>query len=333
MLASCRHRRPVGEARASRLRQSRRITSGSIYPEASRRHNAGGRRGAGDPVSTASLNEGAGPSAPSPRRVSARCIVATAVIQSALESMAANPPGDRVREGRKVREIAVSGTQLVLVSVAAAVVLVLPFFRGVQVGLVRLATSVGGFVPTRGSGTPNTDAVPSGQGPPAVRPPSPGAPANPRLGVEHDAQVPPSNPAPPATGPAQVSASPSPAAPPPSTPRTPSVMSAALPTVAPSATTGTSAPSVDAAPVGPAGPVLTIQVMASAVRAEADAMAQALVGKGYEAYVLAPASGAAQPMFRVRVGKFRERSEANTVLARLAGEEHLETWLVRLPSR
>ena len=77
---------------------------------------------------------------------------------------------------------------------------------------------------------------------------------------------------------------------------------------------------------------MTIQVMASPVRSEADAMAQQLVGKGYEAYVLVPAAGA-QPMFRVRVGKFRERSEADAVLARLTGDEKLETWLVRLPSR
>ena len=53
-----------------------------------------------------------------------------------------------------------------------------------------------------------------------------------------------------------------------------------------------------------------------------------LAGKGYPAYVVAPATGA-PAVFRVRVGKFKERREAETVAARLQKEEQFKPWIVR----
>ena len=53
-----------------------------------------------------------------------------------------------------------------------------------------------------------------------------------------------------------------------------------------------------------------------------------LAGKGYPAYVVAPAKGA-PPVFRVRVGKYKERREADTVAARLQKEEQFKPWIVR----
>ena len=53
-----------------------------------------------------------------------------------------------------------------------------------------------------------------------------------------------------------------------------------------------------------------------------------LAGKGYPAYVLAP-DKARPPIFRVRVGKFKERREADTVAARLQKEEQFKPWVVR----
>jgi cell division septation protein DedD len=75
---------------------------------------------------------------------------------------------------------------------------------------------------------------------------------------------------------------------------------------------------------------MTIQVKASRVRSEADAMAMRLIGKGFEAYVTAVASDG-QPLFRVRVGKFSDRGEADAAVARLSTEDQLDTWLVQLP--
>ena len=63
-------------------------------------------------------------------------------------------------------------------------------------------------------------------------------------------------------------------------------------------------------------------------REEADVIVKRLAGKGYPAYVVAPAKGAPS-VFRVRVGKFKERREADTIAARLQKEEQFTPWIVR----
>lgn len=78
----------------------------------------------------------------------------------------------------------------------------------------------------------------------------------------------------------------------------------------------------------PAGSGFAIQVAALRERGEADTMVKRLAGKGYPAYVLAPAKGAPS-VFRVRVGKFKDRREADTVAARLQKEEQFKPWVVR----
>jgi DedD protein len=78
----------------------------------------------------------------------------------------------------------------------------------------------------------------------------------------------------------------------------------------------------------PAGAGFAIQVAALRQRAEADGVAQSLASKGYPAYVLGPEAGA-PAVFRVRVGKFKDRGEAETVAARLQKEEQFKPWIVR----
>ena len=73
---------------------------------------------------------------------------------------------------------------------------------------------------------------------------------------------------------------------------------------------------------------MAVQVSAFRVRQEADALANRLIGKGYTAYVVAPAPGA-PALFRVRVGKFKEQREAEKVSARLKKEEQFDPWIVR----
>ena len=63
-------------------------------------------------------------------------------------------------------------------------------------------------------------------------------------------------------------------------------------------------------------------------RDEADAIARRLNGKGYAAYVMGPEAGA-PAMYRVRVGKFKERREAESVAAKLEKEEQFKPWIVR----
>ena len=55
-------------------------------------------------------------------------------------------------------------------------------------------------------------------------------------------------------------------------------------------------------------------------------MAKRLTAKGYEAYVLGPA-GNAKVIFRVRVGNYTTRSEAETVAARLEKEGQFKPWV------
>ncbi|MCA1583552.1 MAG: SPOR domain-containing protein, partial [Acidobacteria bacterium] len=78
----------------------------------------------------------------------------------------------------------------------------------------------------------------------------------------------------------------------------------------------------------PAGTGFAIQVAALRERSEADAVVRRLSGKGYSAYVVAPAAGTAS-VYRVRVGKFKERREADSIAARLQKEEQFKPWIVR----
>ena len=103
---------------------------------------------------------------------------------------------------------------------------------------------------------------------------------------------------------------------------------------APAATRPATAPAktapapVPAASTEPAGAGFAIQVAALREREEADVIVKRLAGKGYPAYVVAPAKGTPS-VFRVRVGKYKDRGEADTVAARLQKEEQFKPWIVR----
>ena len=71
-----------------------------------------------------------------------------------------------------------------------------------------------------------------------------------------------------------------------------------------------------------------VQIAALNVRSEADAIARRLSSKGYAAYVLSPANGTPS-VYRVRVGKFRTRREAETIATKLQKEEQFKPWITR----
>jgi cell division septation protein DedD len=74
----------------------------------------------------------------------------------------------------------------------------------------------------------------------------------------------------------------------------------------------------------PPGSGFVVQVAAVRQRAQANAIASGLSAKGYLAFVTV--SG---PNFRVRVGKYADRGEAESVASRLAQEERFEPWITR----
>ena len=78
----------------------------------------------------------------------------------------------------------------------------------------------------------------------------------------------------------------------------------------------------------PSGQGYTVQIAALNVRSDAEAIARRLSNKGYAAYVVAPPDGT-PAVYRVRVGKFPTKREADTVAAKLQKEEQFKPWVTR----
>ena len=87
-------------------------------------------------------------------------------------------------------------------------------------------------------------------------------------------------------------------------------------------------PKEAAAEAPPAGDGFAVQIAAFNVRSEADAIAKRLSSKGYTAYVMSPANGTPS-VYRVRVGKFPTRREAESMAAKLQKEEQFKPWVTR----
>ncbi len=81
---------------------------------------------------------------------------------------------------------------------------------------------------------------------------------------------------------------------------------------------------------GPAGGMFVLQVTALRERAEANQVAEGLVASGYLAFVVAPAADAPVAVFRVRVGPYADRAEAEAAGRRLEAEQRLKPWVIQL---
>ena len=209
------------------------------------------------------------------------------------------------------REIQLSGKQLVFYCMAALVFIVVVFLMGVQVGRGVLAQR----------GLPG--AGDAGAFARETEPPPP--PASVSQGST-----------PPVTAGEKLSYAERLASPEPPAEQLKKVQEAPAPTPKPEAP---AAASVRANPVeprrdraaasgAPAGAGFEIQVGALRERGLADSIAKRLVAKGYPAYVVPPAKGTPDP-YRVRVGKYKDRHEADTVAAKLQKEEQFKPRVVR----
>jgi cell division septation protein DedD len=74
----------------------------------------------------------------------------------------------------------------------------------------------------------------------------------------------------------------------------------------------------------PTGSGFVVQVAAVRERLEANNMARRLADKGYPAFVTTAGAN-----FRVRVGKYDNRGEADAVAERLRRDERIEPWVTR----
>jgi cell division septation protein DedD len=212
-----------------------------------------------------------------------------------------------------VREIQLNGKQLVFMFMTATVAAVVIFLCGVMVGrgVNTTRTSAAASTPAepivdptstaRGPAGTSTDATP------------PGEPVSAQEDLKELTYArrlePPEPPPEPAVEPV---AAPVPAIAEPKVDRPPSVTPATKP--------------VDAGE--PKGSGYVVQVASLKSRDEADAIARRLSSKGFPSFVTTP--GASGPhVFRVRVGKYGDRKEAETVAKRLEKEGQFKPWITR----
>jgi cell division septation protein DedD len=236
-------------------------------------------------------------------------------------------------------EIQLNGKQLVFLFMAATVVSVVIFLCGVMVGRgVRADRADGASAVSDLAGSPAAQASTG----PAPAPPARPLPASPPPDPAEDESMqnaltektPKDNrltPAGKATEPPKPAAAA--AAPKPAAVEKPAAQKAApveKPAPAEHADSGASkAPARVAEPAAP-GTVTSggfaVQITALRDRGEADAIVKRLAAKGYPAYVVNPLPGK-PPVYRVQVGRFQERAEAERTASRLQKEEQFSPWV------
>ena len=214
-------------------------------------------------------------------------------------------------------EIQLNGKQLVFMFMAATVVAVVIFLCGVMVGRGVQVPRVGDTIaaapevlidptaaapePTAGASTTDAPLTAQETLTYAERLESPDPPAETLKPAVEAASLPPA-PAAPAPQPAPQPVAPAPASP--------------------------AAVQASDTLAEPKGTGWVVQVAAVRERAEAEIIAKRLAGKGYPAFITTPASSAAR-VFRVRVGKYTDKREADTISARLEKEEQFKPWITR----
>jgi len=101
------------------------------------------------------------------------------------------------------------------------------------------------------------------------------------------------------------------------------------PKPAPVATTSKAA--AEAPPVAQGGRPgnWVVQLVALRDRSAAAAIGQRLSAKGYPAFIVNPSASASSQVFKVQVGRYNDRSEADRVSKRLEKEEKFNPWISR----
>ena len=226
-------------------------------------------------------------------------------------------------------EIQLSGKQLVFLFMATTVVSVVIFLCGVLVGrgvrgeVVNAAASTS--PPAAASGP--TASVPSV--PPSEAPPPESLTYKSRLESE---KAPAETLTAKAETPAAPVSAPVVATPPPvDVPVPQPATSAAKQTEAkpadtektPQGTTGASEPSAKKSGIW------AVQVVALTDQAAANAVVQRLSSKGYPAFLVRPQPTSPVQNYKVQVGKFEDRSQAEQVAGRLKREEQFQPWILR----
>ncbi len=253
----------------------------------------------------------------------------------------------------EVHEIQLNGKQLVFMFMAATVVSVVIFLCGVMVGRGVRQPQADALTATTPASLDSTAPVEETSFFAALPPEPPPEQENLTYGERLQsptpvgeslkpapAQTPAAPPQAPAQKPAptpkpavtQAVAEPKPA-PAPKQSATPAVTEpkpapAQKPTVAPAVAEKKPAPQPERAAntslAEPAGNGFVVQVRAYPKKTDADALASRLNGKGYPTFVTV-----SKGVYRVRVGKYTNKRDAEAIEQRLKREERFDTWLTR----
>jgi DedD protein len=245
-------------------------------------------------------------------------------------------------------EIQLNGKQLVFLFMAATVVSVVIFLCGVLVGrgvrAERSASVDATLIPSLENAPQPQAAEPPptapGSDPTKAAPPAPAddltyfnrlekpntAPEKLKSATEKPAPAPaPALVAEPPPAPKPAAPAPKPAAPAPKP--APPVEAKATP-APPPAPPAAPPKATSVSNSEPSGSGFVVQIAALRLRNDAEAIAKQLSAKGYAAYVVPPPAGT-PPVFRVRVGKFPTRREAETVANKLQKEEQFKPFITR----
>ena len=237
-----------------------------------------------------------------------------------------------------LHEIQLNGKQLVFLFMTATVVAVVIFLCGVMVGRGVPAQrgvpvlAADGSDPTTSDEARSASAIDAAATPAAAS--SPSASPSSKLGLTYPERLEEPDPVAedvpaglPAHEPFATTAVAKAPAPPKPDPK-PAVKPGASKT-APSAVAATATSTAKEPPdAAPAGSGFVVQVAAVRQRTEADAIRGRLTRKGYPAFV-ATAGTTGAPTYRVRVGKYPSRREADTVASKLEREEQFKPWVTR----
>jgi cell division septation protein DedD len=226
-------------------------------------------------------------------------------------------------------EIQLSGKQLVFLFMVTTVISVVIFLCGVLVGrgvhaeqtTAGVTATAGPSEPVASAGPGATDRTPA----PSVTPPAPPAEGAPQLSYPNTLQSakPPAEQLHASAADAKKAAAavekPTAVTP----PATADARTPPAPVPAPAA-----APAAAQAGAARSG-VWAVQVVALTDRAAANAVVQRLSGKGYPAFLVNPQAGAPVQNYKVQVGRYADRAEAEQVKTRLKKEEQFEPWILR----
>jgi cell division septation protein DedD len=72
-----------------------------------------------------------------------------------------------------------------------------------------------------------------------------------------------------------------------------------------------------------------VQVIATRDRNMATSIVKRLAGKNYPAFLVNPPAGAGPAYYKVHVGRYSDRGEAEQVSTRIKKEEQFQAWITR----